>query len=99
MKLSDKEWRVLNALWVAPEGLALGAVVDALRPDTGWSRSTVLTYLTRMEANAEQINNVHLWFSSRTKMQSRHITLYTAPRRLSRGECPVPWRYTLRSSR
>ena len=28
MKLSDKEWRVLNALWVAPEGLALGAVVD-----------------------------------------------------------------------
>lgn len=44
MKLSDKEWRVLNALWVAPEGLALGAVVDALRPDTGWSRSTVLTY-------------------------------------------------------
>ena len=26
MKLSDKEWRVLNALWVAPEGLALGAV-------------------------------------------------------------------------
>ena len=50
MKLSDKEWRVLNALWVAPEGLALGAVVDALRPDTGWSRSTVLTDLTRMEA-------------------------------------------------
>ena len=44
MKLSDKEWRVLNALWVAPEGLALGAVVDALRPDTGWSRSTVLAY-------------------------------------------------------
>ena len=28
MKLSDKEWRVLNALWVAPEGLALGAVVE-----------------------------------------------------------------------
>ncbi len=50
MKLSDKEWRVLNALWVAPEGLALGAVVDALRPDTGWSRRTVLTYLTLMEA-------------------------------------------------
>ena len=50
MKLSDKEWRVLNALWVAPEGLALGAVVDALRPDTGWSRSTVRPDRTRMEA-------------------------------------------------
>ena len=56
-------------------------------------------YKYERQDNAEQINNVHLWFSSRTKMQSRHITLYTAPRRLSRGECPVPWRYTLRSSR
>ena len=50
MKLSDKEWRVLEALWSAPEGLTLGAAVEALRPVTGWSRNTVLTYLTRMEA-------------------------------------------------
>ena len=51
MKLSDKEWRVLDALWTAgDDGLSLGAAVDALRPSTGWSRSTVLTYLTRMEA-------------------------------------------------
>lgn len=49
MKLSDKEWRVLEALWPSPEGLALGEVVEALRPATGWSRNTVLTYLTRME--------------------------------------------------
>ena len=58
MKLSDKEWRVLNALWVAPEGLALGAVVDALRPDTGWSRSTVLTYLTRIGELKKSIGTV-----------------------------------------
>lgn len=50
MKLSDKEWKVLEALWDTPEGLPLGAVVEALRPATGWSRNTVLTYLTRMEA-------------------------------------------------
>ena len=51
MRLSDKEWRVLDALWAAgDDGLSLGAAVDALRPSTGWSRSTVLTYLTRMEA-------------------------------------------------
>ena len=52
MKLSDKEWRVLNALWVAPEGLALGAAADAPRPDTGWSRSTALSYPTRLGAKA-----------------------------------------------
>ena len=50
MKLSEKEWRVLEALWAAPEGLSLGGAVEALRPATGWSRNTVLTYLTRMEA-------------------------------------------------
>ena len=50
MRLSDKEWQVLEALWPCPEGLTLGEAVEALRPDTGWSRNTVLTYLTRMEA-------------------------------------------------
>ena len=50
MKLSDKEWRVLETLWTSPDGLALGEAVEALRPATGWSRNTVLTYLTRMEA-------------------------------------------------
>ncbi|WP_130870711.1 BlaI/MecI/CopY family transcriptional regulator [Intestinimonas massiliensis (ex Afouda et al. 2020)] len=50
MKLSDKEWQVLEALWEAESGLSLGQAVEALRPATGWSRNTVLTYLTRMEA-------------------------------------------------
>ena len=50
MKLSDKEWRVLNALWVAPEGLALGAVVGALRAATGWGRRPVLPDRTPQEA-------------------------------------------------
>lgn len=48
MKLSDKEWTVLEALWNAG-GLTLGELTHALQPDTGWSRNTVFTYLTRME--------------------------------------------------
>lgn len=47
--LSDREWMVLSALWDL-DGAALGPLSDALRPVTGWSRNTVLTYLTRMEA-------------------------------------------------
>ncbi len=50
MKVSDKEWQVLEVLWPCPEGLPLGDVVDALKAETGWSRNTVLTYLTRMES-------------------------------------------------
>ena len=49
MNLSDREWAVLNVLWNT-EGAELGAVVDLLYPQMKWSRNTVLTYLTRMEA-------------------------------------------------
>lgn len=48
-KLSDREWTVLGVLWDTG-GAALGEVTAALQAETGWSRNTVLTYLTRMEA-------------------------------------------------
>lgn len=47
--LSDREWAVLGVLWDSG-GAALGEVTRALHEETGWSRNTVLTYLTRMEA-------------------------------------------------
>ena len=46
--LTDSEWQVLQVLWETG-GAALGEVAGALGPRTGWSRNTVLTYLTRME--------------------------------------------------
>lgn len=48
-RLSEREWAVLSALWET-DGADLGDLTDALKQDTGWSRNTVLTYLTRMEA-------------------------------------------------
>ena len=48
-KLTDSEWTVLDVLWQSGP-LALGPIVEALKEPTGWSRNTVLTYLTRMEA-------------------------------------------------
>lgn len=49
LKLSEREWTVLGALWETG-GAELGVLVETLRPITGWNRNTVLTYLTRMEA-------------------------------------------------
>ena len=49
IKLSDREWMVLGKLWESG-GAALGELTAALQEETGWSRNTVLTYLTRMEA-------------------------------------------------
>ena len=39
----------MSALWET-DGAELGTVVSTLHPKTAWSRNTVLTYLTRMEA-------------------------------------------------
>ncbi len=49
MNLSEREWTVLNALWKT-NGAELGMIVNELYNETKWSRNTVHTYLTRMEA-------------------------------------------------
>lgn len=45
--LTDSEWKVMDALW-AGGAQTLGEVMERLCPETGWSRTTVHTYLTRM---------------------------------------------------
>lgn len=49
MNLSEKEWIVLEVLWTT-NGSELGDIMEKLKSSTGWSRNTVHTYLTRMEA-------------------------------------------------
>ena len=49
MKLSDAEWSVLDILWNG-DRFSLGDLTKALEPVQGWSKNTVYTYLTRMEA-------------------------------------------------
>ena len=48
-RLTDSEWKVMEALW-SGEGRTLGSLLEALAPETGWSRTTLHTYLTRMTA-------------------------------------------------
>lgn len=47
--LSDGEWKLMNKLWqTAP--LTITQLTAALQPDTGWSKHTVITMLSRLEA-------------------------------------------------
>ena len=72
MKLSEKEWPVLEVLWKT-QGCELGEIVESLKNDTGWSRNTVHTYLTRMEAkNLVYIDknvNPHIYKAAITKAE------------------------------
>jgi len=47
--LTDNEWYILEALWTSGP-LTLGPLLELLAPVTGWSRTTLHTYLSRMAA-------------------------------------------------
>ena len=69
-KLSDKEWVVLEALW-QEKGSELSALVEILRPKTGWNINTVHTYLTRMEGkglvNIDKSSSPHIYEAAVSK--------------------------------
>ena len=49
IRLSDTEWLLMNALWDhSPRTIT--QLVEQLREDTGWSKHTVITMLSRLEA-------------------------------------------------
>lgn len=48
IRLSDSEWLLMNALWdQAPRTIT--QLVEQLRGETGWSKHTVITMLSRLE--------------------------------------------------
>ena len=68
MKLSEREWTVLNALWET-DGAELDVLVTKLYENTGWNRNTVLTYLTRMEVKGL------VWIDKETYPHIYHATV------------------------
>ena len=47
-KLTDSEWKVMNALWEqSPK--TLRQIIDAVYTETKWSKHTVISFLKRME--------------------------------------------------
>ena len=51
VSLSDSEWKLMNVLWDnAP--MTITSLTAALRPSAGWSKNTVITMLSRLEAKS-----------------------------------------------
>ena len=48
-KLSDAEWKILDLLWQKGP-MTLMEITYALDKETGWQRTTVVSFLKRMEA-------------------------------------------------
>ena len=48
INLSDSEWKLMNRLWdQAPRTIM--ELTAAMRDDTGWTKNTVITMLSRLE--------------------------------------------------
>ena len=48
VNLSDSEWKLMNHLW-ARSPQTITELTAALRAETGWSKNTVITMLSRLE--------------------------------------------------
>ena len=49
INLSDSEWKLMNHLW-AKSPRTITELTAAVREETGWSKNTVITMLSRLEA-------------------------------------------------
>lgn len=49
INLSDSEWKLMNPLWEQPP-MTITELTAALREDTGWTKNTIITMLSRLEA-------------------------------------------------
>ena len=49
INLSDGEWKLMNCLW-EQSPRTITALVAALKNDTGWTKHTIISMLSRMEA-------------------------------------------------
>lgn len=49
INLSDSEWKLMNPLWEQPP-MTITELTAALREETGWTKNTIITMLSRLEA-------------------------------------------------
>ena len=49
INLSDSEWRLMNRLWDRSP-MTITELTAALREDTGWTKNTIITMLSRLDA-------------------------------------------------
>ena len=47
--LSNSEWKLMNRLWQQPP-MTITELTAAMKEETGWSKNTIITMLSRLEA-------------------------------------------------
>ena len=55
VNLSDCEWKLMNRLWEQP--MTIMELTNRFREETGWSKNTVITMLSRLEGKGAVIHD------------------------------------------
>ncbi len=88
ISLSAGEWQVMECLWEASPR-TLMEMVHALSPATGWSKSTIVTMVTRLEAKGavaySEGGRARLYSPTITREQAAAQETETLLRRVYRG--------------
>ena len=78
MKLTEAEWRLMNALWQGHPASARD-VLEKLEPETNWAYTTIKTMLSRLEAKGAVKSriraNTALYEPVLTRSQARRSAL------------------------
>ena len=74
VSLSNMEWKLMNQLWESAP-MTLMQLTRALAPDTGWTKHTVITMLTRLENKEavrwEQVGRTRHYFPVISREEAR----------------------------
>ena len=74
VSLSNMEWKLMNPLW-DHSPMTLMQLTRALEPDTGWTKHTVITMLTRLEGKGavrwEQAGRARNYFPAVSREEVR----------------------------
>ncbi len=83
VNLSDSEWKLMNRLWDQSPRTIM-ELTAALHPETGWSKNTVITMLSRLEAKGA----VRYGEGGRAKRYFPAVARRTRPWRRRRASSP-----------
>ena len=67
IQLTDSEWKIIEVLWEGSPK-TLRQIIDAVYPNTGWSKHTVISFLKRMQQKgsirAEDTSPARLYYAA-----------------------------------
>ena len=76
VSLSNMEWKLMNQLWSAAP-MTLMQLTRALEEETGWTKHTVITMLTRLETKGavrwEQVGRTRHYSPVVTRREARRV--------------------------